>query len=275
MVLILAFAAAALPAQSMAPPPGGMVRANETPGSLEGIGIDQRLDESLPLALPFRDEAGRAVTLGDFFGKRPVVLALVYYNCPMLCTLVLNGVVDAVKQAGLDAGRDFEVVAISIAPDEEPELARAKKASYLQALGNPAALPRWHFLTGPPESSAAVAEAVGFRYRWDEATRQYAHAAGVFVVTPEGRLSRTFYGVKYAPRDLRLSLVEASRGEVGTSMDRVLLACYDWDRSSGRYGLAAMRLVRLGSGLTVLLLGGLLVALWRRDVRRSAQHRAA
>ena len=243
---------------------------------LRGIEIVDRPNALLPMEASFRDEEGRPVPLGAFFQPgRPVVLALVYYNCPMLCTLVLNGVVDAVKQGGLDAGRDFEVVAISIAPDEEPELARAKKASYLQALGNPAALPRWHFLTGPRESSAAVAEAVGFRYRWDEATRQYAHAAGVFVVTPEGRLSRTFYGVKYAPRDLRLALVDASRGEVGTTMDRVLLACYDWDRSSGRYGLAAMRLVRLGSGLTVLLLGALLVALWRRDVRRGAQHRTA
>ena len=243
---------------------------------LGGIEIVDRPDAPLPLEASFRDEEGRPVSLGAFFTPgRPVVLALVYYNCPMLCTLVLNGVVDAVKQVGLDPSRDFEVVAISIAPDEEPELARAKKASYLQALGNPAALPRWHFLTGTPDSIAKVAEAVGFRYRWDEATQQYAHAAGVFVATPDGRLSRTFYGVKYPPRDLRLSLVEASRGKVGTSMDRVLLACYDWDRSSGRYGLAAMRLVRFGSGLTVLLLGGLLLALWRRDVRRGAQHRTA
>lgn len=254
-----------------APAPPPMVR-----DPLRGIEIVDRPDAPLPLEASFRDEEGRPVTLGAYFQPgRPVVLALVYYNCPMLCTLVLNGVVDAVKQVGLDPGRDFDVVAISIAPDETPELARAKKASYLQALGNPAALPRWHFLTGSQESISRVAGAVGFRYRWDDATQQFAHAAGIFVMTPGGRLSRTFYGVKYPPRDLRLALVEASQGEVGATMDRVLLACYDWDRSSGRYGLAAMRLVRLGSGLTVLLLGGLLVALWRRDVRRGTQHRTA
>jgi len=245
-LVLLALAALPLAAQHGLSKIGDASRlpANVRPPQLIGVGVDEHLGSSVDMNLTFTAENGYPVALGEYFHKgRPVILNLVYYNCPMLCTLVLNGVVDAVKQAGLDAGRDFEVVAISIAPDEEPELARAKKASYLQALGNPAALPRWHFLTGPPESSAAVAEAVGFRYRWDEATRQYAHAAGVFVVTPEGRLSRTFYGVKYAPRDLRLALVDASRGEVGTTMDRVLLACYDWDRSSGRYGLAAMRLV--------------------------------
>ena len=243
---------------------------------LRGIEIVDRPDAPLPLDARFRDEAGQEVALRSFFAPgRPVLLALVYYRCPMLCNLVLNGVVDAVKQAGLDPGQDFEVVAVSIDPEETPELAAAKKATYLKALGTPAAGPRWHFLTGTAEASAGLAEAVGFRYRYDAATKQYAHAAGVFVVKPDGRLSRTFYGVRYAPRDLRLALVEASRGEVGTSMDRVLLACYDWDRSSGRYGLAAMRLVRFGSGMTVLLLGGLLVALWRRDVRRGARHRTA
>ncbi|HEX5041958.1 MAG TPA: SCO family protein [Candidatus Polarisedimenticolaceae bacterium] len=243
---------------------------------LRGIEIVDRPDAPLPLEAPFRDEEGRQVPLGAYFQPgRPVLLALVYYNCPMLCTLVLNGVVDAVKEVGLDAGRDYDVVAVSIDPGETPELARAKRARYLQALGDPAASPRWHFLTGTEASIVQLADAVGFRYRWDEATRQYAHAAGIFVATPEGRLSRTFYGVKYPPRDLRLSLVEASRGKVGTSVDRVLLACYDWDRSSGRYGLAAMRLVRLGAVLTVVLLGGLLAALWRRDVRRSARHRTA
>src|SRR5262245_56184086 len=243
---------------------------------LRGIEIVDRPDAPLPLDVQVRDDAGREGALGAFFTPgRPVLLALVYYRCPMLCNLVLNGVVDGVKQAGPDPGQDFDVVALSIDPQETPELAAAKKASYLKALGVPGAAARWHFLTAPPEAIDRVADAVGFRYRWDEATKQYAHAAGIFVVTPDGRLSRTFYGVKYPPRDLRLALVEASRGEVGTSMDRVLLDCYGWDRPSGRYGLAAMRLVRLGSGITVLLLGGLLVALWRRDVRRSARHRTA
>ena len=268
MVPLAAVLAASLLAAPVPPP---------TPRDpLQGIEIVERPDASLPLDARFLDEGGREGALGTFFSPgRPVLLALVYYRCPMLCNLVLNGVVDAVRQAGLDPGQDFEVVAISIDPEETPDLAAAKKASYLKALASPGTGSRWHFLTGRPEAIARVAEAVGFRYRFDEATKQYAHAAGIFVATPDGRLSRTFYGVKYAPRDLRLALVDASRGEVGTAMDRVLLACYDWDRSSGRYGLAAMRLVRLGSGLTVLLLGGLLVALWRRDVRRGTQHRTA
>jgi protein SCO1/2 len=165
-----------------------------------------------------------------------------------------------------------EVVAISIDPLENPDIAAAKKASYVKALGVPGAADRWHFLTGAEGAIAEVARAVGFGYRKDEKTGQYAHAAGIFVATPDGRLSRTLYGVEFAPRDLRLSLVEASRGGVGSSMDRVFLACYDWDRSSGTYGVAAMRLVRVGSVLTALLLGGLLAALWWRDAGR---HRTA
>lgn len=239
----------------------------------QGLQIVERPDAPLPLEARFRDDLGQEVALGRYFGQgRPVLLALVYYRCPMLCNLVLNGVVDAVKEAGLDPGRDFEVVALSIDPEETPEVAAAKKASYVKALGVPAASGRWHFLTGKPADIAAVAQATGFRYRLDEKTGEYAHAAGIFVVTPGGRLSRTLYGIRYAPRDLRLSLVEASQGRVGSSMDRVFLACYDWDRSSGTYGLAAMRLVRFGAAMTVLLLGGLLAALWWRDARR---HRTA
>jgi protein SCO1/2 len=175
-------------------------------------------------------------------------------------------VVEAVKEVGLDPAKDFEVVAISIDPEETPAVAAGKKASYLQALGVAGA--RWHFLTGSPRAIEQVASAVGFEYRYEERTGEYAHAAGIFVATPEARVSRYLYGVRYPARDLRLALVEASQGRVGSSMDRVFLACYDWDRSSGTYTLAAMRLVRVGGGLTVLLLGGLLAALWRRDVRR-------
>ncbi len=167
VLLALAIAAASAPAQSMAPPPGGIVRANETPGSLEGIGIDQRLDESLPLALPFRDEAGRAVTLGDYFGKRPVVLALVYYNCPMLCTQVLNGLVASLNVMSLEAGKDFDVVAVSFDPRETPAMAAAKKEAYLSRYKHPAAAQGWHFLTGDAASITALTKAAGFRYRYD------------------------------------------------------------------------------------------------------------
>src|SRR4029453_9409082 len=165
--------------------------ANETPGSLEGIGIDQRLDESLPLALPFRDEAGRAVKLGDYFGKRPVVLALVYYNCPMLCTQVLNGLVASLNVMSLEAGKDFDVVAVSFDPRETPEMAAAKKDASLTRYKHPAAAAGWHFLTGSPESIAALTKPVGFRSRFDEKLDQFAHASAIVVVTPEGRLAAT------------------------------------------------------------------------------------
>jgi protein SCO1/2 len=264
MALLAALLAGSLLAASsssaVAPPP---------PDALREIEIVEHPDALLPLDARFRDDLGQEVALGSFYAPgRPVVLALVYYRCPMLCNLVLNGVVKAVRSAGLDPARDFEVVAISIDPAEGPSVAASKKESYLRALAVPGARKRWHFLTGDAAAIERVATAVGFRYRWDEPTGQWAHAAGIFVTTPEGRVSRTLYGIEYPPRDLRLALVEASQGRVGSSMDRVFLACYDWDRSSGTYTLAAMRLVRIGGGLTVLVLGGALAALWRREARR-------
>ena len=267
MVLILAFAAAALPAQSMAPPPGGMVRANETPGSLEGIGIDQRLDESLPLALPFRDEAGRAVTLGDYFGKRPVVLALVYYNCPMLCTQVLNGLVASLNVMSLEAGKDFDVVAVSFDPRETPAMAAAKKEAYLSRYKHPAAAQGWHFLTGDAASVAALTKAAGFRYRYDEELEQFAHASAIVVATPQGRLARYFYGIEYAPRDLRLGLVEASAGKIGTPVDSILLYCFHYDPASGKYGPVVVNMVRLAGLATVVLIAAAIVVMSRRRAR--------
>ena len=271
VALILAFAAAALPAQSMAPPPGGMVRANETPGSLEGIGIDQRLDESLPLALPFRDEAGRSVTLGDYFGKRPVVLALVYYNCPMLCTQVLNGLVASLNVMSLEAGKDFDVVAVSFDPRETPAMAAAKKEAYLSRYKHPAAAQGWHFLTGDAASVAALTKAAGFRYRYDGDLDLFAHASAIVVATPQGRLARYFYGIDYPPRDLRLALVEASAGRIGSLVDQVLLLCLHYDPATGRYGLAVQNALRLGGGATVLLLGGFVVRSLLADRRRRAR----
>jgi protein SCO1/2 len=266
-VLVAVPAVAPLCAQSMAPPPGEIVSANETPGSLQGIGIDQRLNESLPLALPLRDEAGRAVTLGDYFGKRPVILALVYYNCPMLCTQVLNGLVASLNVMSLEAGRDFDVVAVSFDPRDTPAGAAAKKEAYLSRYKHPASDAGWHFLTGDAAAIETLTKAAGFRYRFDEKLDQFAHASAIMVATPQGRLAHYFYGIEYAPRDLRLGLVEASAGKVGTPVDQVLLYCFHYDPATGKYGAVVMNIVRLSGVLTVGLIAVGLVVLSRRRNR--------
>jgi protein SCO1/2 len=265
-VAILLFASA-LSAQSMAPPPGEIIAANQTPGSLQGIGIDQRLNESLPLSLPLRDEAGRAVTLGDYFGKRPVVFALVYYNCPMLCTQVLNGLLASLNVMSLEAGKDFDVVAVSFDPRDTPASASAKKEAYLPRYKHPAADAGWHFLTGDAASIETLTKAAGFRYRFDEKLDQFAHASAIMVATPEGRLARYFYGIEYAPRDLRLGLVEASAGKIGTPVDQILLYCFHYDPASGKYGAVVMNIVRLAGLLTVGAIALTAVLLSRRRGR--------
>jgi len=268
-----------LSAQAMDPPPSGMVNANETPALLKDIGIDQRLDAPLPLSLPFVDEAGRAVRLGDFFGKRPVILALVYYNCPMLCTQVLNGMVGSLNTLSLAAGEDFDVVLVSFDPRERPENARASKEAYLTRYKHPAASAGWHFLTGREPETRALAQAVGFRYRYDSQLDQFAHASAIYVATPDGRLARYFYGIEYAPRDLRLALVEASAGKIGTPVDQILLFCFHYDPALGKYGAAVVNLVRLVGLLTVLAIAASIVWMSRRRrislERRSALHGAS
>ncbi len=270
---IVAFVAsvASAAAQSMAPPPGEIVAANETPGALKGIGIDQRLNEMLPLSLPFRDEVGREVKLGDAFGKRPVVLALVYYNCPMLCTQVLNGLVASLNVMSLEAGRDFDVVAVSFDPRETPAMAAAKKDAYLGRYRHPGSDTGWHFLTGDAASIQALTKAVGFRYRYDGDLDLFAHASAIMVATPEGRLARYFYGIEYAPRDLRLGLVEASAGKIGTPVDQVLLYCFHYDPASGKYGPVIVNIVRL-AGLATL--AGIALAMIVMSRRRSRGLRA-
>jgi protein SCO1/2 len=257
---LLTLAAAAL---AQAPPPG-----------LEGVGIEPRLGAAVPADLPFRDEGGREVSLGNYLGERPVVLALVYYECPMLCGLVLNGLSSSLGVLAFDAGDEFEVVAVSIDPGETPALAAAKKASCVGRYGRPGTAGGWHFLTGGEASIAALAEAVGFRYRYDPAIDQYAHAAGILVLTPEGKLARYLAGVDYPPKDLRLAIVEASAGRVGTFADQVLLYCYRYDPAAGGYGLAITRAVRLGGILTVLGLAGLVAGMRLRE-RRAARRTAA
>jgi protein SCO1 len=258
-------------AQPMAPAPGGLLRADEKPAALKDIGIDQRLNEPVPLTLAFRDEAGRPVHLGDYFGKHPVLLALVYYNCPMLCTQVLGGMVSALRVLPLSTGRDFEVVVVSFDPREKPADAAAKRNAYLTRYQRPEGDGGWHFLTGDEGAINALARAVGFRFRYDRALDQFAHASALYVVTSEGRLSRYFYGIEYAPRDLRLSLLEASEGRIGGPVDRVLLYCFHYDPKSGKYGAAVVNIVRLAGLGTLAALSASLFLLSRRE-RRGRPH---
>lgn len=246
-----AFGAASASAQ-LRPDVG--IAASERPKALEGVGIDQRLDEQVPLELAFRDEAGRAVRLADYFGKRPVLLALVYYDCPMLCTQVLNGLVSALNVVSFDAGREFDVVVVSFDAREKPADASAKKIAYLSRYKRPGADAGWHFLTGDSASIAALARAVGFRYRYDPDLDQFAHASAVYVLTPGGRVSRYFFGIEYAPKDLRLGLVEAAGSRIGTPVDQILLYCFHYDPRSGKYGAAILNIVRLAGAATLLVL---------------------
>ena len=266
--LFLAAVSAALPLFAQATPDG-------RPPILRNVAIEQHLDRPLPLDLRFRDEAGRAVALGDYFGRRPVVLVLAYYDCPMLCTQVLNGLVAAMGVLSFDVGREYEVVTVSFDPRDDPSDARAKKEPYVARYGRPGAAAGWHFLTADPRAIASLTESVGFRYAWDERTGQFAHASAIYVATPNGRLSRYIYGIEYAPRDLRLALVEASSGKIGTPVDQLLLYCYHYDPAAGRYGAVVMNMVRLAGVGVVLLITVFLLVMWRRDRRRDAERAAA
>ncbi len=241
------------------------VAASVLPPTLRNIGVDQRLNTQIPLNLAFRDEAGGELPLSTYFGSRPVVLALVYYQCPMLCTQVLNGLVMSLRTMSLESGRDFEVVVVSIDPTETPELAAKKKAEYLRRYAKGSA--GWHFLTGAEPRIKELAQTVGFRYAYDPKTKQYAHASAIMVVTPSGRLSHYFYGIEYAPRELRLGLVEASENKIGSPVDQVLLYCYHYDPSTGKYSATVMNIVRLAGVVTLLILLPALIWLWRVDLR--------
>jgi protein SCO1/2 len=244
----------------------GTARAEDEglPPALRGVGIDQRLDEQVPLDLQFRDEAGQTVRLGDCLGGKPAILVLAYYRCPMLCTQVLNGLVDGLRGVPFSIAEQFNVVTVSFDARETPELAAAKKASYVEEYGRPRAAAGWHFLTGEQASIDCLTQAVGFRYRYDPAQDQFAHASCILVLTPQGRVARYFYGIRYPPRDLRLGLVEASASKIGSPVDQVLLFCYHYDPATGKYTAAAMSFVRLGGALTLAVLAGALLLAWRR-----------
>lgn len=259
------------------PPPPEVDPASKRPRILEKVGIDQKIGQQLPLDLKFTDESGRDVRLGDYFGKRPVVLALAYYECPMLCTQVLNGMTAALKTISFDAGKAFDVVVVSINPREGPQLASEKKKTYVEHYGRPQTAGAWHFLTGTDPAIHALADAIGFRYAYDEAIQQYAHAAAIYVVTPQGAVARYFLGIDFPENDLRYALIEASNNRLGTMADQVILFCYHYDPATGRYGADTLLAVRIGGVLTVLtfLTFALVSArLERKRSRMEARHGA-
>lgn len=239
------------------------------------VRIEQRLDQPVPLDLTFRDEQGRTRPLADYFHGKPVVLVLAYYRCPRLCSLVLNGVADALRRSDYEMGKDYEVVTVSIDPTETPELARAKKAAYVEHFGRPGADAGWHFLTGDEPEIKRLADAVGFRYAYDDKHGEYAHASGIMVLTPAGRVSRYFYGMTFAPRDVQYGLEDASAGRIGSPITQPLrLLCFEYDPATGKYTLLVFRIVQLGGVVTIVGLGAGLVIALRRE-RRAKAARAA
>lgn len=238
---------------------------DQRPAILREIGFDQKLGATVPLETPLLDEAGRDVRLGDYFQGRPVVLSFNYFDCPMLCTVSLNGLASALGTLSFDAGKEFEIVTVSFDTRDTPAAARAKKDSYLKRYHRPGAAEGWHFLTGGAPAIERLTRAAGFRYAWDEETKQFAHPSGVLVLTPDGRIARYLYGIEYAPKDLRLALVEASRGTIGSPLDQAVLYCFQYDPATGRYGAAIMRIVRLGGALTAIALASFVLLMLRRE----------
>jgi protein SCO1/2 len=257
-----------------AQPPQSRLPQTGTPEALRGIGIDQKLNEQVPLDLVFRDEAGRARPLREFFRGKPVILALVYYECPMLCNQVLNGLNGSLLTLSFNVGKEFDVLTVSFDPRETPAIAAAKKQSYIHRYKRPGAAEGWHFLTGDLAAIERLTQAVGFRYNWDEASKQYVHASGVMVLTAEGKLSRYFYGIEYAPKELRLGLVEASEGKIGSPVDAVLLYCFHYDPTTGKYAPVVMNILRL-SGVVTVLAVILLIALLRPSWARPGRDKPA
>jgi len=243
------------------PPPPPLKPA---PTILQRIGITQNLGAQVPLDLAFKDEAGRDVHLGDYFKDRPVILTLVYYRCPSLCTMVLNDMVRSIRTMDLTAGKDFQIVTVSFDPNETPDLAAAKKKQYMASYHHPGAENGWHFLTGKQPEISRLTESVGFHYAWDEGSKTYAHASGIMILTPSGKISRYFYGIDYAPSDLKLSLIAASSRKIGSPTEKILLYCFCYDPKTGRYGLMVWRMVQVGCAITILALGGFIgLSLWR------------
>jgi protein SCO1/2 len=263
ILCVCALALAALPCAAQQP-------ASSQPPPLRGVGIAQQMNQQVPANLIFRDETGKAVRLGDYFGKQPIVLSLVYFNCPFMCTDVLNGELRALQGISLDLGKDFEAVTVSFDPKDGPAEAALKNRVYTGMYGGRASSGGWHFLTGDQNSIQALTNAVGFRYAYDQPSQQFAHATSIMILTPEGRVARYFYGVQYPPRDLRLGLVEASEGKIGSPTDAALLFCYHYDPLTGKYGLVVSNVIRIGGALTILALGIFLWLMFRQENYRLA-----
>ena len=239
--------------------------AETRPPALRGVGIEQHLNQQVPLDLTFRNEAGEPVTLRSLMRGKPVILSLAYYQCPMLCTLVLNGLVGAMRALPFDAGNEFDVITVSFDPKDTPELAAKKKATYLGEYRRQGAEQGWHFLTGDEASIKALTDAVGFRYNYLPEKGQFAHAAGIMVLTPSGVLSRYFYGVEFAPRDVKFGLMEAANGKIGSPVDQLMLFCFQYDPATGRYTTVVLNAIRVGGVLTLVALGLFMARSWRRD----------
>jgi protein SCO1 len=239
--------------------------ASVRPPGLKNVGIQQNLNDQIPPNLVFRDETGATVKLADYFGRKPMILNLVYYKCPMLCSEVLAGLVSALKPMKLDVGRDFDVLTISFDPRETPQDATASKAQYLKRYARAGAETGWHFLTGPQDSIDALTKAAGFQYQYNEQTTQFAHSTAIIVLTPDGKIAQYYYGVEFPSKDLRLALVQASQNKIGTVVDQILLYCYHYDPRAGKYGLIVSRVLRLAGVLTMLILGGFMIIMFRRD----------
>ncbi len=245
---------------------------NERPPLLQNVGIAQHLDAQIPADLTFVDDSGKPVKLGGYFGRKPLILNLVYFNCTMLCGQELAGLASAMRLIKFDVGNEFDVITVSFDPRETPAMAAAKKNDYVARYGRANAASGWHFLTGQAPAIDALTKAVGFQYQYDSRTNQYAHATAIVVLTPQGRISRYLYGVDFPPKDLRLALVEASQEKIGNPVDAVLLYCYHYNPQTGKYGAVISNILRLAGAVTILIIGGMLLILWRLD--RSATRKA-
>lgn len=264
-------AALGLTLGALGPPALGQV-LQPKPDALEGVGIDEKLNGQIPLELEFRDSSGRVLPLREIFaGRRPVLLSLNYSDCPMLCRVQLNGLVDALKEISWTPGEEFDVVSVSIDPLETSDRAQQTQKRYFKMYGKPVKADGWRFLTGDQQAIAQLADAVGFRFKYIPERKEYSHAAALMVCTPEGRVSRYLYGIVYDPKTLKLSLVEAGEGKIGTTLDQVLLFCFHYDAESGRYGPTARRIMQLGAGLTLVVLLGTLLPVWLRRRQRHVE----
>jgi len=271
--ILVAGAALCAKAQVAAPKAElGQTSSAQKPSILDQVGIDQHLNAQVPLDLAFTDENGRPVQLRQYFGQKPVVVTMVYYQCPMLCSQVLNGLAGTLNGiTRFNVGRDFNVITVSFDPRDTPDAAAASKKKFLSRYRREGSDQGWHFLTGRKDQIEALAQALGFRYAWDPEIQQFAHASGIMLLTPGGRVAQYYYGIEYAPRDLQYGIIEASRGKIGNIVDQMILYCYQYDPAKGKYGAVIFRILKISALATVLVLGGFMVIMFRRDYAQARQ----